>query len=80
MQKKIKLIWDFRGPNSTKIAEHHAIHLKEFAISEKIENPIIGQESINTMHNIAFMVVEEGMVNSLRESLKPNRGQLYDQD
>ena len=28
MQKKIKLIWDFRGPESAKTAEHHEIHLK----------------------------------------------------
>ncbi|MEY2922072.1 MAG: hypothetical protein RL108_694, partial [Bacteroidota bacterium] len=23
---KIKLIWDFRGPDAAKIAEHHEIH------------------------------------------------------
>ncbi len=30
MERKIKLIWDFRGPASAKTAEHHEIHLKEF--------------------------------------------------
>ena len=35
--QKIKLIWDFRGEASAKTAEHHVIHLKEFAEREHIE-------------------------------------------
>ena len=27
---KIKIIWDFRGPVSQKIADHHEKHLQEF--------------------------------------------------
>lgn len=34
MQKRIKLIWDFKGPTSEKIATHHCIHLKEYAVIE----------------------------------------------
>src|SRR5690606_1132164 len=30
MEKKLKLIWDFFGPDAKKTAEHHEIHLKEF--------------------------------------------------
>ena len=30
----LKLIWDFKGPSSEKIAEHHETHLKEFFILE----------------------------------------------
>ena len=36
MPKKIKLLWDFRGPEAFKIAEHHCIHLREYAEKEKI--------------------------------------------
>jgi hypothetical protein len=32
MSRKIKLIWDFRGPASAKTAEHHEIHLKEYIV------------------------------------------------
>ena len=28
--QKIKLLWDFRGPNAKKIANHHLKHLKDF--------------------------------------------------
>ena len=37
MPKKIKLLWDFRGPEAFKIAEHHCIHLREYAEKEKIQ-------------------------------------------
>ena len=29
--RKLKLIWDFRGPDALKTAEHHEIHLKEYS-------------------------------------------------
>ena len=35
MPKKIKLLWDFRGPDAKKTAKHHTIHLKDFA---RVEN------------------------------------------
>ncbi|MBT8262865.1 MAG: hypothetical protein KJO05_08585 [Bacteroidia bacterium] len=73
----IKLIWDFRGPNAAAIAKHHAIHLNEFIHSEKLQNSMSGTESISEMHHIAFMITEKELMQSLRERLKPNRGQLY---
>lgn len=75
--KRIKLIWDFRGPNAKPIAEHHAIHLQEFAISEGLQHTICKTEEISEMHHIAYLVVEEKHMNDLRERLKPNRGQHY---
>ncbi len=78
MTERVKLIWDFRGPNAKHIAEHHAKHLGEFAEAEKLQNTILGQEEISAMHHIAFLVVEKHLMDSLRETLKPTRGQLYD--
>jgi len=77
MQKKIKLIWDFRGPVAAKIAEHHEIHLKEYIQTEKITLNITGFEIINDMHAIAFMVVEEANMIAVRDALKPHRGEVY---
>ena len=74
---RVKLIWDFRGPNASHIAVHHAKHLKEFADSEEIKNYISGNEQLTDMHYIAFLVVEKHLMNDLRERLKPNRGQQY---
>lgn len=75
--KKLKLIWDFRGPDAGKIAEHHEIHLKEYI--QRIETTVhtTGVETINEMHSIAFMVVDEMDMKPLRDALKPHRGQLF---
>jgi len=34
MERQIKLIWDFRGPNALLTAQHHEIHLKDFIKTE----------------------------------------------
>ncbi len=78
MIERVKLIWDFRGPNAQAIAEHHAKHLSEFAEIENLQHTINGHEAITPMHHIAFLVVEKKLMNTLRETLKPTRGQLYD--
>ncbi|NGX85103.1 hypothetical protein [Aequorivita sp. KMM 9714] len=78
MSERVKLIWDFRGPNAEHTAKHHTIHLSEFAQMENINNPIIGQEELSKMHHTAYMVVDKDLMNSLRETLKPTRGQYYD--
>ena len=58
MSRKIKLIWDFRGPASAKTAEHHEIHLKEYITIKKLPINITGFQIINEMYAIAFMVVK----------------------
>lgn len=77
MSRKIKLIWDFRGPASSKTAEHHEIHLKEYIKIEKITVNITGFEIKNEMQAIAFMVVTDENMIQVRDALKPNRGELY---
>ena len=77
MSRKIKLIWDFRGPASAKTAEHHEIHLKEYIIIEKFPLNITGFEVHGEMHAIAFMVVTDENMIQVRDSLKPHRGEIY---
>ena len=79
MSRKIKLIWDFRGEASSKTAEHHEIHLKEYINSENIILNITGFEIISDMYAIAFMVVEEIDMIKVRDVLKPHRGEVYEQ-
>ncbi|QQX75684.1 MULTISPECIES: hypothetical protein [Aequorivita] len=79
MTEKVKLIWDFRGPNAKHIATHHAKHLSEFAETENLKNALTGNEEITNMHHTAFMVVEKSQMDTLRQILKPTRGQLYDE-
>jgi hypothetical protein len=75
--KKIKLIWDFRGSDAAKIAEHHEIHLKEYINLEIKSLNITGYEIINELHAIAFMVVLEDNMIAVRDALKPHRGAIY---
>ena len=77
MNRNLKLIWDFRGPDALKIAEHHEKHLKEFITMENIELNITGFQEINAVHSIAYMVVEEKEMISVRDRLKPHRGEVY---
>ncbi|MBP4141541.1 hypothetical protein J3S90_06975 [Flavobacterium sp. P4023] len=78
MSRKIKLIWDFRGPASSKTAEHHEIHLKEYIAIEKFPLDITGFEIISEMFAIAFMVVNEENMIAVRDTLKPHRGEVYE--
>ena len=78
MSRKIKLIWDFRGPVSAKTAEHHEIHLKEYIIAEKLPLNITGFEVYNEMHAMAFMVVTDDYMIGVRDALKPHRGEIYE--
>jgi hypothetical protein len=76
-EPRIKLIWDFHGPDSEKIAQHHVIHLNEFAEIEQLALPVTGVESISEMHFIAYLVVDQNQMIAVRDALKPHRGQHF---
>ena len=76
--RKIKLIWDFRGPEASKTAEHHEIHLKEFIAIEKLPLNITGFKALGEMNAIAWMVVTDEHMIRVRDALKPHRGELFE--
>ncbi|WP_430467849.1 hypothetical protein [Winogradskyella ouciana] len=75
--RRLKLIWDFRGPVSQKTAEHHLVHLKEYIALNDLNITITGVETLSEMHSIAFLVVDESEMIPIRDALKPHRGQVY---
>ncbi len=75
--RKLKLIWDFKGPSASKIAEHHLIHLKEYITTKNLNIDITGTEIIHELHAIAYLVVDESEMKPIRDVLKPHRGQIY---
>lgn len=75
--RKLKLIWDFRGPVSLKTAEHHLIHLKEYIAFNALDISITGVETLSDMHSLAYLVVDESEMKPIRDALKPHRGQVY---
>ena len=76
MERKIKLLWDFRGPDAKATAKHHTIHLKEFAAIENLPFHEIDIKKQNPMLCAAFIVVNESDMKTYRDALKPQRGEL----
>ncbi len=76
MSNKIKLLWDFRGPDAKKTAEHHTIHLKEFAALRKLDFYEINISEINPVLSAAFIIVDESNMKIFRDALKPHRGEV----
>jgi hypothetical protein len=79
VNRRIKLIWDFKGPVAGKTAEHHEKHLKEYVESERLPLQITGHRHLNEMHSLAFLVVEEHDMIKVRDVLKPHRGELFEE-
>lgn len=76
MSRKIKLIWDFRGPDALEMAKHHTIHLKEFAAMETLSYHESDVKELNSMLSYAFITVGEKDMITFRDALKPHRGEL----
>lgn len=75
--RMLKLIWDFKGPDSARTAEHHALHLREYLRKNRISPEIAGSEFVSPQHYVAYLVVTEREMPAVRDSLKPHRGQIY---
>ncbi len=76
MSRNIKLIWDFRGPNAQKTAEHHCIHLKEFVALEELPFQEINSHRFSDFYTIAYVIVSENDMLTFRDALKPHRGEV----
>ena len=74
MSKKAQLIWNFNGQDGLKTAEHHLVHLKEFAQMEAVTILKSGINKTSPLSCEAFIVVEMKWVEKLRTQLKPNKG------
>lgn len=77
LDRKIKLIWDFRGPAAKKTAEHYVVHLKEYVFNEELKYDIVESKVINDMHSLVYLVVAEFEMPQVRDDLKPHRGEVY---
>lgn len=73
MAVKIKLIWDFRGPDAKHIAEHHAKHLKEFANARELENFSCSVAERTPMLVSAILEIEESDSQTVQAALRPHR-------
>lgn len=77
LDRKIKLIWDFKGPAAAKTAEHYEKHLQEYIFHEELKFDKTGFTHISEMHSIAYLVVAEFEMIQARDDLKPHRGEIF---
>ncbi len=76
MNRKIKLIWGFKGIEVLNTAKNHSEDLKEFSISKNIHFYEIGFKSINEFSAESYIVVDEVDIKVYRDVLKPQRAEL----
>lgn len=73
----IRLIWDFHGPEAEQIASHHARHLLEYAQSQNLTYALAESQVLSPLSALAFLVVTPEEMPSVRDALKPHRGQIH---
>jgi len=71
MNRQIKLIWDFRGPDSSQTASHYLRHLKESPLYSP--ERISGVETLNENHCITYLLISETEIPRFRDALRPHR-------
>ncbi|MBL4593442.1 MAG: hypothetical protein JKX68_06460 [Flavobacteriales bacterium] len=78
MNRKIKLIWEFSGPEAEETAKHHAVVLERVSAKKKIEYSIPGTEYINHVSWLAYLIVLEKNVPVIKDVLKPLRSEIFE--
>lgn len=68
------------GPESLPTAEHHARHLAEFATREQIAQFGHGAEALTDSHSMAYLIVEEKDMRTVRDALRPARAVVAEID
>ncbi|MBL7472533.1 hypothetical protein [Robertkochia sediminum] len=71
--KKIKFIWDFRGPGALQTARHHEIHLEEFCRMEALDDFETGHQEINEAQATAYLTTSAAHLKLIRDRLRPHR-------
>jgi hypothetical protein len=72
----VAMLWDFFGPNAAQTAEHHLIHLNEFASNKNI-TPVALELIPAPDRSVVSFVLPWALVQELRPLLNPHRGQIW---
>lgn len=76
MNRKIKLIWDFRSEYVQIIAQNHSTDVQNFSLVKKLPFIDVGVLKISNFHSIGFVVVDEINRITFRDLLNPHRAEL----
>lgn len=70
---RMRLCWDFYGPDSQGTAEHFARHLDEFIAKHALTGCATGTEVVGPMHAFAHCRAEGAALETLKRALRPKR-------
>lgn len=76
-EQKIRLKWDFRGPEAKQTAKHFLTHLIEFLQKENLsrynKESYQGLEQASSNFCSVFLIIESKELTFFKEHLKPHR-------
>ncbi len=75
MARKIKLIWDFRGPTASEIARHHQKHLQEYSVVEELAVKVTGSQDYSSSHSASYLIIQDDELDEVKNRLQPHRGE-----
>ena len=78
-ERMIKLIWDFRGDDSFKTAQHHQQHLSDYLKKNGYKDKS-GVDKITDGHAIAWIATPEHNMITLRDALIPHRAEVFEEN
>lgn len=79
MSRKIKLIWNFSGPEAEGTAKHHEIHIREYLEKTNRNELITGVDYQTEMLWSAYLIVDEQEMIKFRDTLKPHKGEIAEE-
>ena len=74
IKERVKLVWDFKGPDAEHFATHHEIHLKQYAASRNLLDALTSSEELGPMFWMATLTVNKADMIQVRDALRPHRG------
>jgi len=80
MERTIKFIWDYFGPPSARTAEHHKIHLQEFAEERKLKLGKAGFDKRSETHSRAYILLKESDALELKDVLRPEKAFVVEEE
>lgn len=78
MSRKIKLLWNFSGPESEGTAKHHEFHIREFLEKHNFNHLTTGAEQSGVFWSTYLIVDEKDMI-LFRDALRPHKGVIIEE-
>ena len=69
----IKFVWDFFGPDSKSLAQHHLVHLIDFVSKENILSLSSGVSTESDNYSYSFIILDSSYLEIIKSKLKPHQ-------